>query len=455
MNRVRARRPQQDLDQDRQEQESSAFGGYDSELMGGAFGNAFAQERLRSAFPYQQEAEAAFGEDLSDLEVHTGQGGDMDAIDAEASAEGDVLRFSDTDPDKETVMHEVAHAVQARQSGQASGSALSEPDERAEVEAEGVARKAARGEPVQVSAKPEAGVMRRKRDKYNVQPDENLVADGDKYLTSKGGKDPSKRSKLNGASLQLTAETDIYNGRGRSIGKLNPATHPTGVNVLAGQEKTIQIGSERLPCLLVWAAFVDPSHPERRVTGWVPLRNIGVADTEDTADDEAKRDADAQSALWSQASLEGSAAKLRKDDKGKALRRSVRATAVPGALSGARLAGHKPQHEKLKPPSAAGVGANLADHYYAQNGVVNLLLNVPQSGEERVGTAVDVLPVGAKFSPAEVGEKNVLAMQPRCGKSWADLAGKSKKYLVTCHEMTFVYGKSGSKWGWINEAVLS
>jgi len=69
---------------------------------------------------------------------------------ASAAAQGDTVIFRDAAPSKETVAHEVAHVVQARDGG-GGGAGVTSPSDAVEREARDVAPRAAAGEPVSVS----------------------------------------------------------------------------------------------------------------------------------------------------------------------------------------------------------------------------------------------------------------------------------------------------------------
>lgn len=138
----------------------------------GSRGNAAAQEQVarqqqptRGPLPYRAELEAAFGEDLGDLEVLFGGGGggqgrsappsepdlgagDGPSLPANAATDGRVLWFRDPEPSLEQVAHEVAHVVQSRQ-GSADGEA-SEQGDLSEQEAEQVGRDVAAGKQADV-----------------------------------------------------------------------------------------------------------------------------------------------------------------------------------------------------------------------------------------------------------------------------------------------------------------
>jgi hypothetical protein len=67
-----------------------------------------------SPLPYQGELQARFGASMTDLRAHLGQQGILQSLGAEAATDGQDLVFASSNPDKETVTEEVAHAMQAR-----------------------------------------------------------------------------------------------------------------------------------------------------------------------------------------------------------------------------------------------------------------------------------------------------------------------------------------------------
>ncbi len=90
------------------------------------------------ALPHRRGMEAAFGEDFSGVRVRVGQGAALASIDAHAAASGDEVSFADTQPDRRTVAHELAHVMQHRQHGAGSGG-ISRPGDAAEREADAIA----------------------------------------------------------------------------------------------------------------------------------------------------------------------------------------------------------------------------------------------------------------------------------------------------------------------------
>ncbi len=107
--------------------------------------------------------EQAFGQDFSNVDAHLGAREALDPMGARAAAMGEKVAFSETSPSKEIVAHELAHVVQARQSGVDSAvqakSAHSEPNHAAEVEADRVAGAVGQGEHAEVREAPGAAVQ--------------------------------------------------------------------------------------------------------------------------------------------------------------------------------------------------------------------------------------------------------------------------------------------------------
>jgi hypothetical protein len=120
---------------------SDAAGAYASATSGGG-----------TEVPHRAEMERGFGTDFSNVQAHTGKSTQMNSIGAEAATLGTDSRiaFGDASPSKQTVAHELAHVVQARNSGGRSGgvqarSAVSQPSDAAEVQAEAAATTVAAG----------------------------------------------------------------------------------------------------------------------------------------------------------------------------------------------------------------------------------------------------------------------------------------------------------------------
>lgn len=104
--------------------------------------------------PHRADMEKSFGTDFSNVQAYTGRSGEMGSIGAEAATLGSDSRvaFASASPSKETVAHELAHVVQARNGAGSSGvqasSAVSQPGDAAEREADAVASKVASGQTV-------------------------------------------------------------------------------------------------------------------------------------------------------------------------------------------------------------------------------------------------------------------------------------------------------------------
>jgi hypothetical protein len=106
--------------------------------------------------------EHAFGHDFSGVKARTGVAAGLPELGALAAAEGETIAFAETSPSRETVAHELTHVVQARggQGGVHEKSAVSDPGDPAEREAEQVAPRAAAGERVEVAAAAGADIHR-------------------------------------------------------------------------------------------------------------------------------------------------------------------------------------------------------------------------------------------------------------------------------------------------------
>lgn len=63
--------------------------------------------------PYRTELEPLFGVDLGDIEAHVGEVDAVSELGGVAAAEGSIVAFAEANPTRETVAHEVTHAVQA------------------------------------------------------------------------------------------------------------------------------------------------------------------------------------------------------------------------------------------------------------------------------------------------------------------------------------------------------
>ncbi|MBW2254446.1 MAG: DUF4157 domain-containing protein [Deltaproteobacteria bacterium] len=97
-----------------------------------------------SEIPYKAEMEAAFGEDLSGVESHVGEGDSLGAMGADAAASGNQIAFSSANPDKEQVAHELTHVFQGGEGVHADGE-VSSPSDASEVEARHVGAQVAAG----------------------------------------------------------------------------------------------------------------------------------------------------------------------------------------------------------------------------------------------------------------------------------------------------------------------
>lgn len=219
-------------------------------------------EQQRQAFPFQAEMEAAFGMDLSHLDVGFGAG--PAAVGAVATAERGAVRFSTSNPDKETVAHEVAHAVQFEQHGGAAAPGTSKPEDAAEHEAEKVAADAAAGKEVTVREAPSAETMRKvtyaKQDKYNDGSINNNDDDaGDQVERQRPGVTLGSGKKRDDTFRINEDGVPLYYGNGEVRSYLE-SNDEVCVNPAAPRN----LGGEN--CVLCWTGTDGP--------GWVPAHEI-------------------------------------------------------------------------------------------------------------------------------------------------------------------------------------
>lgn len=117
---------------------------------------------VASEIPFRSEMERSFGHDFSGVKAYLGRSAPLAELGAEAATRGEQVAFASSSPSRDLVAHELTHVVQARVHGAASGGpAVSSPSHGAEHEAEAVAERVLRGEPVTVGASPSAEVSRR------------------------------------------------------------------------------------------------------------------------------------------------------------------------------------------------------------------------------------------------------------------------------------------------------
>lgn len=128
---------------------------------GGGFEHA---ANIASALPHREQMESAFGRDFSGVQASTGQSEAMGAIGAQAAACGNQVQFAETAPSPWLVAHELTHVVQSEQApaaGVSRHATIGPVDSAAEREADAVADRVVRGEPVgEISAVPAAPVQR-------------------------------------------------------------------------------------------------------------------------------------------------------------------------------------------------------------------------------------------------------------------------------------------------------
>lgn len=125
----------------------------------------FAQGASGSAapIPFCADMERSFGQDFGGVQAYLGRTDAAAGLRAEAATRGESVVFASAAPSRELVAHELTHVVQGRVHGGGAlqgKDAVSSPSHAAEREADDVGARAARGEAVTVSARPEASVSR-------------------------------------------------------------------------------------------------------------------------------------------------------------------------------------------------------------------------------------------------------------------------------------------------------
>jgi nucleoid-associated protein YgaU len=136
----------------------------DAESANRAFGSATVGPA--SQVPLRAEMERSFGEDFSSVRAHLG--GDtragLDALNANAATRGETVAFGSASPDRALIAHELTHVVQQRRGGGGgvqNKSALSEPGDPAEREADEIAQRVVAGERVTVGGSASSGAIHR------------------------------------------------------------------------------------------------------------------------------------------------------------------------------------------------------------------------------------------------------------------------------------------------------
>ena len=107
---------------------------------------AAATQGAGSPLPDAGHLSAVFGEDLSDVRVHWGDGAALGELGAKAATDGQTIAMG-PNADQTSLIEEVAHVVQARQTagGPGGGTGTSEPGQRHERAAKGVAKDVQQG----------------------------------------------------------------------------------------------------------------------------------------------------------------------------------------------------------------------------------------------------------------------------------------------------------------------
>ncbi|MEC7947624.1 MAG: DUF4157 domain-containing protein, partial [Myxococcota bacterium] len=118
--------------------------------------------------PDAEKLSTLFGEDLSDVRVHWGDGAALGELGAKAATDGKTIAMG-PNADQTSLVEEVAHVVQARQSagGPGGGAGTSEPGQRHERAAKGVAKDVQQGAAVdrsQLGGLTGAGAIHRDED---------------------------------------------------------------------------------------------------------------------------------------------------------------------------------------------------------------------------------------------------------------------------------------------------
>jgi len=156
-------------------------------------GDAFAAATSGAAseVPFRRDMERSFGEDFSGVRAHLGDPprAGLDALGANAAARSDTIAFGTATPDRALVAHELTHVVQQRRhgGGGVQGKAtLSQPGDRAEAEADDVARRVVAGEQVTVSATPSGAIHRDIKEPHAKVPLGEFAIDMKKFEGSPG-----------------------------------------------------------------------------------------------------------------------------------------------------------------------------------------------------------------------------------------------------------------------------
>lgn len=107
---------------------------------------AAATQGAGSPLPDAGQLSSVFGEDLSDVRVHWGDGAALGELGAKAATDGKTIAMG-PNADQTSLVEEVAHVVQARQTagGPGGGTGTSEPGQRHERAAKGVAKDVQQG----------------------------------------------------------------------------------------------------------------------------------------------------------------------------------------------------------------------------------------------------------------------------------------------------------------------
>jgi Domain of unknown function (DUF4157) len=253
---------------------------------GGGRGNAARQERLqaallgqdpatrRGALPYQDRLEQSFGASLAGIPVWFDGARALAGVGAKAATDGDAVVFADSNPDFETVAHEVAHLSQAQVGGGGSGV---DRGGAAEQEAEQAAQAAARGETPRVEQGLDAAVHRAVENPQTFDPDTtddweyaHREADlGDGYSTGPNG---VPQDQMAGDVADVAWEVDLVATKDAPLEFNGSPADDQLYRVVAEGDSCTGAGT---PVTTRWGSVVDPNvvvrpHEEALYIGGAP-----------------------------------------------------------------------------------------------------------------------------------------------------------------------------------------
>ncbi|NWJ98122.1 MAG: DUF4157 domain-containing protein [Chloroflexi bacterium] len=245
--------------------------------------------------PYRSEMEEAFGQDFGSTQVFLDRAAPLESLGARAATQGEQIAFGAAQPDKETVAHELTHVVQNRQAGLApsaggpdpsaglqtkasagrsAGRSVAGVESEAEREADAVAKQAAAGRKVKVTASPSATIHLARGDYNKLNPLQQASIRQDakaKYNTEAldfekalGNFLGAHAYSMNGANLltgKLRQILDTYALRigeeaeevyAKKFGKEEPSITGSVQHNLKSIRKTLDNGNLRQKMTLVW-----------------------------------------------------------------------------------------------------------------------------------------------------------------------------------------------------------